>query len=333
MNRWWTARGLTLVELLVAMLLGVVLSGGLVATYLGAKRQFHYEDQMARLQENGRFALRLLSRELAMAGFYGGLAAVAELAPEAVATDCAAHDWALAPAAPLDLVDDHPGSAIPVGVDGTGYTCVDGAQVQPATDLLAVKRTFAEPSLWRGVPAPTLSSGTTTLWYLRVLEGGSPLWQQHQPRDLSGPGFADPRLSLWETSAQVFFIRRYASRPGDDLPALCAEVLAGAAMTTRCLVEGVEDMQFEFGIDTDGDGVANVYRHRPGPGELERAVGARIHLLLRSPSRLPGHRDLRSYRLGSRGVPARRDAYLRRVFATSVQLRNLAAARAWRTAP
>ena len=65
-------RGLTLVELLVAMALGVILSGGVVAAYLGSKRHYVYEDQVARVQENGRYALQLLRRELAMAGFYGG---------------------------------------------------------------------------------------------------------------------------------------------------------------------------------------------------------------------------------------------------------------------
>lgn len=333
MNGCRCARGLTLIELLVAMLLGALLSSGVVAAYLGAKRQYHFDDQMARLQENGRFALRLLGRELSMGGFYGGLASVSGLASQAVAGDCAAHAWALSPVFPLDLVNDHPGGSEALGVEGTVYTCLDGGLVRPNTDLLAVKRTFAEASLWRGVPASTLSRGTTVLWYLRIEEGESPQWQQHRPRDLTGPAFDDPGLSLWEASAKLFFVRRYASRPGDALPALCAEVLAGEAMTTRCLVEGVEDMQFEFGIDTDGDRVANVYRDAPAPGEMQRAVAARIHLLLRSPAPLPGYRDRRDYRLGSRSITAPGDGYLRRVFSTSVRLRNAEASHAWRMPP
>ena len=56
---------------MVSMLLGVILSAGFVSTYLGAKRNAFYDEQMARMQESGRYAMRLLSRELAMVGFYG----------------------------------------------------------------------------------------------------------------------------------------------------------------------------------------------------------------------------------------------------------------------
>ena len=53
-RQWGQGRllsGFSLVELLVASLLGVVLSGTMVASYLGARRQVVYEDQLARMQE------------------------------------------------------------------------------------------------------------------------------------------------------------------------------------------------------------------------------------------------------------------------------------------
>lgn len=323
-------RGLTLVELLVAMLLGVMLSGGVVTAYLGSKRHYVYEDQVARVQENGRYALQLLRRELAMAGFYGGLRSLAALAPRSVGTDCAAGDWALDPSDPVGMVDDHTGNQVPQGVDGVLYTCVSGALVRPGTDLLAVKRTFADASMRRGQPSPMLTPGTVETWYLRLRAGADPGWEPHQPRDLTDPLLNDSLLSLWEASTRIFFIRRYSNTPGDNLPSLCMEVLAGNAMMARCLVEGVENMQLEFGIDTDGDGIANRYRQAPAPGDLRRAVTANIYLLIRSPAPIPGYSDTRSYRLGSRLVPAAGDPFLRRVFSSSTPLSNVAGTRHWR---
>lgn len=324
-------RGLTLVELLVAMVLGVVLSGGVVAAYLGSKRHYVYEDQVARVQENGRYALQLLRRELAMAGFYGGLRSLVALPSQSVGTDCTTGDWALDPGDPLGMVDDHRGNQVPQDVDGVFYTCVSGALVRAGTDLLAVKRTFADPSVRRGQTSPLLTPGSVQTWYLRLRAGVDPRWERHRPGDLTSPLFSDPILSLWEASTRIFFVRRYSNTPGDHLPTLCMEVLAGNSMMTRCLVEGVENMQLEFGIDTDGDDIANLYRQAPAPGELQRAVTANIHLLIRSPMPIPGYSDNRSYRLGSRVVAAAGDAYLRRVFSSSTPLDNLVSARRWRT--
>ena len=90
----------------------------------------------------------------------------------------------------------------------------------------------------------------------------------------------------------------------------------------RCLVEGVENLQVEFGVDTDEDGVPNRYIAAPTAAQLQHAVAVKIHLLLRSIGTLPGHRDDKTYRLGVKALPATHDAYLRRVLSSTVLLRN-----------
>jgi hypothetical protein len=124
--------------------------------------------------------------------------------------------------------------------------------------------------------------------------------------------------------ARIFYIRPYSDPDNrdDGLPVLCMETLVGDAMGTRCLVEGVENLQLEWGIDTDGDDVANRYLSAPRSGELDRAVSARLYLLLRSIYPIAGHRDEKTYQLGTLPVPATGDSYLRRVFTATVHLRN-----------
>ena len=142
--------------------------------------------------------------------------------------------------------------------------------------------------------------------------------------DLPGADAGSASVSYWEAVSRVFYIRRYSdsSNKKNGVPTLCMENLAGSAVSARCLVEGVENMQLEFGIDTDADGVANRYAAAPGGADMERAVSARIYLLLRSINAIAGYRDLRSYQLGQNMVAARGDGFLRRVFSTTVQLRN-----------
>lgn len=318
------AHGLSLVELLVSMLLGLILSAGIVSAYLGAKRNYFYEEQMARMQENGRYALRLLSRELIMAGFYGGIPALERIAPASVGTDCSDRDWVLDGTHPLELVNDYDGLSVPVSLHSTALTCLDSAAIALDTDLIAIKRTAAEASLRHGIPDPGLTVSTIENWYLRLTSGEPPVWEKLRSIDLLDRNIALPSLSYWEAISRIIFIRKYSDSglEGDDIPSLCMETLAGDAMTSRCLVEGVENMQLEFGIDTDADGVPNQYKSAPTGAEMQYAVAAKIHLLLRSISKISGHQDDKTYTLGQKILTAKHDAYLRRVVSTTVLFRN-----------
>ncbi|MDX1625071.1 MAG: PilW family protein [Wenzhouxiangellaceae bacterium] len=73
------ARGLSLVELMVAITLALLLSAGMVQLFQGSKITFNTNDALARVQENGRFAMELIKREFRMAGTHGFCAAQLEI--------------------------------------------------------------------------------------------------------------------------------------------------------------------------------------------------------------------------------------------------------------
>jgi type IV pilus assembly protein PilW len=319
-----TRSGLSLVELLISIVLALLLSSGMVAAYLESKRNYMFDEQQARLQENGRYAMTLLKREFAMAGFFGAALSTSDIVPAAVTTDCSDSIWALDTSRSLDLVNNYLGQAAPTTQGEVVLSCLDGADIQPVTDLLAIKRTAGAPSFSNGIPAIDLTPSTAEQWYLRLADYVEPSWQKLRPLDLYDFGGTGSPLAFWEASAKIFYVRRYSDSTdlSDPVPTLCAETLVGQHMGTRCLVEGVENIQFEFGTDTDGDGVANRYVAAPLKAELRRAVSVRIHLLLRSINPIPGYRDNRSYHLGQELVAAPQDAFLRRVFSTTVNLRN-----------
>ena len=62
-------RGLSLVELLVAMAVGLLLTAGVLTIYVNSGQTYRVQDNLSRLQENGRFALILVGNALRMTGF------------------------------------------------------------------------------------------------------------------------------------------------------------------------------------------------------------------------------------------------------------------------
>lgn len=321
--RYGAQGGLSLVELLISILLGLVLIAGVIGVYLESKRNYAAEEEVARIQENGRFTLNLLQRELMMAGFFGGTLKAEDVAPVSVTTDCAAGDWALDPDVPLEFVNNHTGTSSPVTRNGTTLSCLGGGDIEPDTDVLTIKRTAGEPSLRRSVKAPGLGISNTQQWYLRYVNYGDDIsWSKVSPAAITALASPDPGLSYWETYTRVFYIRSYSETSGDGIPTLCEWALDADAMTSRCLVEGIEDLHIEFGIDSNADGVADRYLDNPTSAQIATAVVARVYLLVRSLQTVAGYQNTKTYQLGSKAVAAKNDGYLRRVFTTTVQIRN-----------
>ena len=63
--------GFSLVELMVACTVGLLILGVIGSIYNNSKQVARVNDTISRLQENGRFAIQLLGRDVRMAGFRG----------------------------------------------------------------------------------------------------------------------------------------------------------------------------------------------------------------------------------------------------------------------
>lgn len=62
-------KGFTLIELMIALVLGLILIGGTLSVFMSAKQGYRMEHGMALMQSTGRATLDFLSREISMAGF------------------------------------------------------------------------------------------------------------------------------------------------------------------------------------------------------------------------------------------------------------------------
>ena len=66
-------KGLTLIELLIAIAIAMILTLGIMSLFTSNKRIYREQDFMGRLQENARFAMTFLGRSLRMADHWGGV--------------------------------------------------------------------------------------------------------------------------------------------------------------------------------------------------------------------------------------------------------------------
>ena len=64
-------RGFTLIELMVAMTLGLAIVGAVTYVYLQGKQGFTVQDSRSRLQENARLAYSIISRDIMSGGYFG----------------------------------------------------------------------------------------------------------------------------------------------------------------------------------------------------------------------------------------------------------------------
>jgi type IV pilus assembly protein PilW len=62
--------GLTLLELMISLSLGLMLLTGIGTIYVGSNQTYRVQEQNARLQESGRYALDVIGRSLRQAGYW-----------------------------------------------------------------------------------------------------------------------------------------------------------------------------------------------------------------------------------------------------------------------
>ncbi|MEX0916438.1 MAG: PilW family protein, partial [Wenzhouxiangellaceae bacterium] len=154
--------GFTLVELMIAITLGLLLTAGMVQLFSSTKVTFRTNDAIARVQENGRFTLEILKRELREAGSNGFCAAELEVKSHVRSADAlddildgsrlivgwnyagtsSGNDFTV----PEDLTPPT-GSAAWTGTDLGALPAALQGQVVPGSDVLIIRRQVPIPDV------------------------------------------------------------------------------------------------------------------------------------------------------------------------------------------
>ena len=94
-------------------------------------------------------------------------------------------------------------------------------------------------------------------------------------------------------------------------------------LDTVPLVEGVENMQVDYGVDSDSAGAQETWLTTPAAvGDWANVMSVRVTLLVRNVESSPGYTDPKTYNIGAAGTVAPGDSYKRHVYQTVVRLVN-----------
>jgi type IV pilus assembly protein PilW len=348
--------GLSLVELMVAMVLGLLVVAAVIELFISSRQLYRTQDVKARMQEDGRYAIFHIGEFLSRAGYRGcnslstqkaaddddfttGEAQGGRVMENMLTTDTsyfwsmdepvsghesAGNNWA--PAKPGDLTDAIPGSDIltirtvgaayipilsqqsdhfEIGADNGLDDCDPGSEPTCSNIVMVSNCDFTTVFQVSNDP----SSGD--LYYAPNV--GSP-GNKNEPLE----GIYGPNSWVNTIASHSFYIRNNA----DGMPSLYQKTNDSPV---QALLEGVEQMQVSYGVDSNGDLSVDSYENANNVGFWSDVISVRISLVMIN---LDGNNTDTNLALGDGsyfldGVEVTPDdGRLRRVYTQTIMLKN-----------
>lgn len=328
-------QGFSLVELMIAIALGLLVLlvlSRLMAQQNGARAEI---EKSGRQIENGRYAMSLLQDDVQLAGYYGqngGSPALLASLPnpcELGATVASRDAIAIALALPIQGYDEP--ATLPAALAG----CLAEANHLDGTDIIVLRRSAADNTVTgiadavagrvylQATPAAMVvgTGGATAAATFTLLrkDGSTPAELRRYVERIY---FVSP--CHLPTSGTVC---DEAADGGQPIPTLKRLELTEAGFTITPLVEGIENLQLEYGIDDNADGAPDSYESAPSVARFSDVMAVRIGLLARTIEPSAGQVDRRSYQLGDALFDGPGDAYKRQAYSVAVRAVNLSGRR------
>lgn len=262
--------GFTLVELMVALAIGLFLIAGVFTAYVNGKRSQDAVNVQVDLVDNTRFALDMISSDLRLAGMYGAVNSAnvagtnkvrnAALLNVPVPGECQAN-WVIDWQAPVMAFD--------TGNQPAGYVCLTNYS---QGDVFELRYTLQTPVAAFQANGIYINSDVSSAEFFQ--------------------GNASPNLSAsaqnFSYVASAYYIAAFTNNVADGVPSLRRVTLqADGTVVNEVLLSGVEDMQIQFGVgqDTNGDGNSDtfIYSDPTQVTNWQLIETAQIWLVMRSP--------------------------------------------------
>lgn len=316
-------RGLSLVELLVALVIGLFLTGGIFTMFSMSATNVTTTSQFGQLQENGRIALAILERNLTQVGFMGDITGTDFIVGgnttlsslPSLASDCAETEGNNATFPKNTVPPLHFRKLWGYESEGTSaepLACLNSSSVLPQTDVIQVKRVIGP-----NVEAVDVDDAR---FYLATTSNQAVFFKG----DAAAPTLENARF--WEYQHHVYFVANNIDR----VPELRRKTLTATGMSNdEQLVEGIENIRILYGFDSDGDDAADTYVPVKNVTSLmwdnelfQRLVSLQVYLLVRSVEEDKNYKNDIVYTLGDKTLPKFNDHYRRKVVSTTIVLEN-----------
>ena len=345
-------QGLTLIELMIAMVLGLLLIAGISQVFVSNQQSYRVTEEQSRLQENARFSFEFLTRDIREAG-YSGCRVIEQMNVQNVAnapipgfsaqstingneaTGASPAVWGPALDASIagtviagtDVITLQKGSSC--GATLVGNLSSSNANIQVASpnscgltagDALMIAD-CEDAHIFRATNVS--SGGTQTIAHGSSQNTGTHFCNNQAGIGTGSCGTGNAKLygsdaELLKFSSLTYYVRLGAG--GRNSLWVYDNTKATNAFNPMELVEGVENMQVQYGLDTTGNDIVDSYQGASSIGSWDEVVSAEISLLLETQdNNLTTTNQMYTYD-GATVTAA--DRRIRRVFTTTISIRN-----------
>ena len=315
-----------MVELLVAMVVGLIIIGGAFSLHTKARDTQMTNEMQMDMVADARFALEMISYDLRHAGMWGGT-------NRANLIECKSTDPACTPTSSNDTPPT-PGLAT--------NDCAAGWYYDLTNPVFAFDNSVVNPYSGSCIPASEGQVDKTDILLVRYADSNLPLALRAnqvyiRSNNINGRvfvGATPPVLSAYDTSAvtnnhelraYAYYVSDHTDAPGDGIPSLRRVALVnGPTLQNQTLISGVEDFQVRFGVMPAGATGIVRYVDPDEVSDWSEVYSARVWLLMRSDEKQIGMDTTKSFSIA--GAPAAtyggQDDYRYFLVSTVVNLRN-----------
>lgn len=283
------AQGFSLIELLVAMLVGMIIISGIFSLNTTTRKTQLVNEAQMDMAADARFAIDLISYDLRHAGMWGATNKSGLIACKSTDAACTATSNGDTP--PSSASGDctvgwyyNLDSAVSGSDDSEGNpysaTCIPGSEKYLAgTDILEVR--YADSN-----PPPALLAGHA---YIRSNFLNGRIFIGSTPPKLASHD-SDPATGNFPLYAHAYYISDYTDSTGDNIPSLRRVALvSGPKVENQLLISGVADFQVQFGEDTTGsDKQIDRYVDADDVADWNNVYAAKIWLVMRADEKQKG---------------------------------------------
>lgn len=319
-------RGLSLVELMIAVTLGLVILAGVATVFVTSRQSYRVQESTTIMQDNARFAMETIGRALRDAGFTHGAPSNAiswfpNSMDDADATPCS-EAWYANIRRPIEIYN---------GASTSPLSACTVASYEPLTDVLVVRH--ADPLSAPGtgyLPRADVAGLSVDTLLLRAIPATrAAIYRRDASANVDSQFTADDEdngVFDYRFRARVFHVGVPTGATAAEGPALYEHSPDFGSPDSQPIVSGVERFTLVAGLDRNGDGVVEAWDN---PEDVSAAdfvdiSAIRIGLILRAPDR-GEFADNTTYTLPDGSTYTPPDAverYLRRLYVQDFQIRN-----------
>jgi len=343
------SRGFGVVELMVAMAISLLLLSGVISIFVSSKSSYETNERLSRIQENGRFALNSIMTDLRASGFVGCARQPTYLSTSLNNATTLQWNFLAGPVTGFQATGASTWSpamdaSIPSPLSGSDVVVVrapvrERVALPLTTDIGAATNTLqVAAGSTNGVATGDIvlaySCEAISVFQVSGYASGTGVISHVANATGQVPGNANNTVNysyrrdvtyVVPVETVAYFVAP-SSRVGDasdPAPAGTTSLWRRRGLNAaEELVEGIEQFQVQYGVDTNGDVIVDEYRTADNVTDWNDVISVSVALLARAIDEYGADTDRRSYNLLGVTVAGPGDRRLREVFTATASIRN-----------